>query len=97
MDEITILVTPGTPARSDASGAARILGMSEHDIPTLVRARLLIPLGHPSAWGTKYFATCELIRLANDVKWLSKASLEISRFWKNKNNRRTGQKLDAAA
>ena len=35
------------PARRDVNGAAAMLGFMPHDIPILVKARLLKPLGHP--------------------------------------------------
>ena len=97
MNEITISVEPGTPARVDAGRAAKFLGVSEHDIPTLVRARLLKPLGSPVPSAPKYFATCEIIRLANDVDWLDRATRAIAQYWRKKNGRRSGQEYEAAA
>jgi len=96
MNEITISVEPGTPARVDSAWAAKYLGMNTHDIPTLVRARLLKPLGSPVPSAPKYFATCEIIRLANDVQWLDKATRAITQYWRNKNGRRAGREFAAA-
>jgi hypothetical protein len=42
------------PARAVAEEAAWILGFAPHDIPVLVSAGLLKPLGHPPASGTKF-------------------------------------------
>jgi hypothetical protein len=97
MNEFNIQIEPGTPARVDVSRAAKILGVNEHDIPTLVRARLLKPLGNPVQSACKYFATCELARLANSVDFLDRATRAISQHWKKKNMQRSRRKLDVAA
>ncbi len=97
MNEFTISFEPGIPARVDASRAAKLLGVNDHDIPTLVRARLLKPLGSPIPCAPKYFATCELVRLANDPQWLDKATRVITQYWKNKNARRSDRQVPAAA
>ena len=77
------LVTP--PARLGINETAWLLGFSEHDIPVLVAAGLLKPLGRPTASGSKYFATVELQNLRNDTRWLAKASDAIVNYWKTKN------------
>ena len=41
------------PARIDAMQAARLLGFAEHDIPILVSAKLLTPLGTPAKSAVK--------------------------------------------
>ena len=55
------------PARVVAEEAAWLLGFAPHDIPLLVNAGLLKPLGHPPASGTKYFATAMLLKLRDDL------------------------------
>ena len=92
MTEFTLSFEVGTPARADVPRAAKMLGVSEHDIPTLVRARLLKPLGNPTPCAPKYFSTCEIIRLANDAQWLDKATRAITQFWKTKNAGRTSRR-----
>ena len=67
---------------------AQFLGFSEHDIPVLIRARLLKPLGSPPPNGHKYFATVELERLAQDPNWLDKATRAVTQYWQSKNRRR---------
>lgn len=96
MNEFTLTVEPGTPARVISSHAARFLGVNETDITTLIRARLLKPLGNPMPCAPKFFATCELVRLANDPQWLDKATRAISQYWKTKNSRRSDRRLSAA-
>ena len=76
------------PARLNARQAAWRLGCQEHDIPILVAAGLLKPLGTPPANGVKYFATSSLDVLHQDTKWLARASDAIHRHWKNKNGHR---------
>ena len=60
-------------------------GFEPHEIPILVNAGLLKPLGHPAANSTKYFSADALEALRHDGKWLSKASDAIAVFWRNKN------------
>jgi hypothetical protein len=76
----------GQPARLDAGQAGKILGFQGHDIPVLVSAKLLKPLGHPAPNGPKYFATCELVELASSREWLHKATEAIHKYWRKKNS-----------
>ena len=80
------LVTP--PARLGINETAWLLGFSEHDIPVLISAGMLKPLGRPTASGSKYFATVELQNLRNDTRWLAKASDAIVNYWRGKNSSR---------
>ena len=73
------------PARLTAEQAAWVLNCQPHDIPTLVNARLLKPLGNPTPCGVKYFAASELIALADDRAWLAKATNAINQYWQKKN------------
>ncbi len=82
------LVTP--PARLGIEETAWFLGFNAHDIPVLISAGLLKPLGRPASSGSKFFATVELQNLRNDVRWLTKASDSIVHYWRDKNaSRRT--------
>ena len=74
------------PARLTQQQAAWYLGFQFHDIPTLVAAGLLKPLGKPVANGQKYFASVELARLRADTKWLARASDAITAHWRRKNH-----------
>ena len=80
------LVTP--PARVGIDETSWLLGFNEHDIPVLVSAGLLKPLGRPTATGSKYFAAVELQTLRNDIRWLVKASDAIVNHWRSKNSGR---------
>ena len=70
------------PGRLTADRAAGILGFAPHDMPVLVKHRLLTPLGQPAQRSTKYFAAVEVFKCAADPKWLSKATKIVSGNWK---------------
>lgn len=73
------------PARIDSRQTAALLGFLEHDIPILMNAGLLKPLGNPATNARKYFSSAEIEALARDRAWLNKATAAVSRYWKNKN------------
>ena len=75
-------------ARLDAAQTALILGFTEHDIPILVAAKLLLPLGKPVPNATKYFATCDIEVLATNKQWLEDATQALYDYWKGKNERK---------
>lgn len=77
------------PARLDATQAAWFLGFEPHEIPRLVTAGLLKPLGHPARNSTKFFATETLEQFRRDEKWLARASDAIASYWRERNARRT--------
>jgi hypothetical protein len=77
------------PARLNAEEAAWYLGFQSHEIPILVAAKLLRPLGNPALNGCKYFAAEELDRLRIDASWLAKASDVIVKYWRGKNSRKS--------
>jgi hypothetical protein len=76
------------PARLNATQAAWFLGFEPHEIPILVTANLLRPLGHPPRNGTKFFATEVLEQLRRDEKWLARASDAICSYWRKQNARK---------
>ena len=80
------------PARLTVEQAAWVLNCQTHDIPVLVAARLLRPLGSPSPNGTKFFATAELVEQAKDRTWLAKVTNAVSLHWKEKNARKSANR-----
>ena len=76
------------PARLDATQAAWFLGFDPHQIPMLIAAGLLKPLGHPARNSTKYFAAEVLEQLRKDEKWLARASDAIANYWRERNARK---------
>ena len=90
-DRLQFLSLHFPPARLTTEEAAWFLGFLPHEIPILVAANLLKPLGSPAPNGGKHFATVELEKLRNDPFWLAKASNTITRRWKAKNQRQAVQ------
>ena len=76
------------PARLTAEQAAWVLNCQGHDIPALVAAKLIKPLGNPPANGIKFFATAELLESAQDRHWLTRMSATIYQHWQKKNARK---------
>src|ERR1700722_1823150 len=76
------------PARLNAAQTAKILGFSEYDIPILIAAKMLEPLGKPVLNATKYFATCEIETFSQNPEWLWDATQIIYDYWKGKNARK---------
>jgi len=54
------------PARLTAKQAAWVVNCQAHDVPILVAARLLKPLGNPPPHSVKFFATLELLEQVRD-------------------------------
>jgi hypothetical protein len=54
------------PARLTVEQAAWVLNCQPHDVPILVAARLLKPLGNPPPNGIKYFAVLEVLESTKD-------------------------------
>ena len=75
------------PARLTAEQAAWVLNCQPHDIPPLVAARLLKPLGNPPPNGIKFFATADVLEASKDRNWLVRVSATIYQHWQKKNAR----------
>lgn len=73
------------PARLTVEQAAWALGCQAHDVPVLVKARLLKPLGNPTPNMVKTFATVEVLEHAQDPKWLAKMTNALSQHWQRRN------------
>src|SRR5664279_1275237 len=76
------------PVRLTAEQAGWVLNCQPHDIPALISARLLKPLGNPAQNSTKYFATADLLEIVNDRAWLVKVSNIICQHWQKQNARK---------
>ena len=76
------------PARLTSEQAGWVLNCQPHDIPALVNARLLKPLGNPSQNSTKYFATTDVLEMTKDRGWLVKITNTISQHWQHQNARK---------
>jgi hypothetical protein len=75
------------PARLDVEQTAKVLGFVPYEIPLLVRAKLLKPLGKPAPNGHKWFATVEIQELAFDREWLDKATRIIAQHFQQRNGK----------
>jgi hypothetical protein len=76
------------PVRLTAEQAGWVLNCQAHDIPALVNARLLKPLGTPSQNGAKYFSTVDVLEKAKDSSWLIKVTNTICQHWQHQNARK---------
>lgn len=74
-----------TPARLNAEETAWFLGFNPHDIPVLVGAGLLKPLGNPNENSSKFFALVTLREICGDAKWLGRATNAMMQHWRRKN------------
>lgn len=78
------------PVRLTGEQAGWVLNCQPHDIPALIHARLLKPLGNPAQNGAKYFATADVLETAKDRAWLVKMSNTISQHWQRQNGCKRG-------
>ena len=83
------------PARLTVEQAAWVLNCQLHDIPVLIAARLLRPLGNPPPNAVKFFATAEVVELSRDREWLAKVTKAVSQHWRQKNARKSSQQTYA--
>ena len=81
------------PARLTAEQVAWAINCQPHDVPVLVAAHLLKPLGNPLPNGVKYFATVEVVELMEDRAWLAKLTTAVSQGWQKKNQRKSQRSL----
>lgn len=73
------------PLRLTVEQTAWALNCQVHDIPVLVMARLLKPLGNPPPNGIKFFATSDILELAKDRNHLAKITSAINQRWQKHN------------
>jgi hypothetical protein len=65
------------PGRLTAAQTAWILGFQPHHVSILVRAGLLLPLGNALPLRERWFATVNVLQLAQDVEFLAAATNAI--------------------
>jgi len=82
------------PLRLTAEQAGWVLNCQPHDIPALISARLLKPLGNPAQNGVKYFSTADVLETAKDRSWLAKVTNTISQHWQHQNARKKNHSAD---
>src|ERR1700693_981884 len=98
-DQHRFLVLLGRlPARLTAEEVAWVINCQPHDVPILISARLLKPLGNAASNTVKYFATAELIELMEDRVWLAKLTNAVTQHWQKKNQlKRAGCLIESQA
>jgi len=74
-----------SPARLTAEQAAWVLNCQPSDMPILVGARLLKPLGNPPPNSVKFFAASELLEQVKDRAWLAKVTNALNQHWQKRN------------
>jgi hypothetical protein len=84
------------PARLTAEQAAWVLNCQPHDVPVLVVARLLKPLGNPLPNSVKYFASVDVLELAKDPAWLGKITNAVNLHWRKKNAAKKNRLMNSA-
>jgi hypothetical protein len=77
--------------RLTAEQVAWFLNCQTHDVPILVAARLLKPLGNPAANGIKFFAAVELLEESKDRAWLVKVTNAVNHHWRKNNSSKQTQ------
>jgi hypothetical protein len=73
------------PAMLTLAQTAVLLNRGEHDIPVLVREGLLTPLGDPPPNAVKYFATVDVLEVAEDREMLGRICAVLTEYWRGKN------------
>ena len=87
MNQTDFLNLKTFPARLTSEQAAWLIGCQPHNLPALVAAKQLKPLGHTPANAVKYFSTAEVLELCRDRNWLARVTTAIQTSWARKNAR----------
>lgn len=87
-DAFRLLSVRRLPGRLTAGQVACLLNCAEHDLPALLKAKLLKPLGHPAPNAVKFFATADVLQQSADRAWLAKVTQTICGHWQAKNARK---------
>lgn len=82
---------PNLTGRLTAQETAWALRFQEGDIPVLVRAGLLKPLGKPSKNAVRYYSATYVRELGKNEAWLAKATRAVYDHWLLKASRRSNR------
>ena len=97
LDKFALLNCKRLPARLNVTETAVLLGLKDHDVPPLIAAELLVPLGKPAPNAPKYFAAVDIVACSEDREWLSNATRLLAKHWQRKNSRSSPGLLFGAA
>ena len=75
------------PARLTSDQTAWLIGCQPHNIPALVAAKQLKPLGNAPANAVKYFCAAEVLELCKDRNWLARVTTAVQNDWARRNAR----------
>lgn len=84
------------PVRLTAEQTGFVLNCQPHDIPALVHARLIKPLGNPAQNSTKYFCTADILEAVKDRAWLVKMTAAINAHWQRQNARKKDHSVNSS-
>ena len=82
------------PARLTAEQTAWVLNCQPHDVPILMAARLLKPLGNPLPSSVKFFAASEVLGHVKDRAWLTKVTNALNQHWQKNNAAKKNRQLE---
>jgi hypothetical protein len=81
------------PSRLTAEQVAWLLNCQPHDVPVLVAAKLLKPIGNPPANSVKFFAAMDVLEQSRDRAWLAKITNAVNQYWQRKNAAKQNQSI----
>ena len=82
------------PGRLTAEQAGWVLNCQPHEIPALISARLLKPLGNPAQNSAKFSETADVLESLKDRFWLVKMTNTINQHWQRQNTRQKNHSAD---
>jgi hypothetical protein len=75
---------------------AWVLNCQPHDVPVLVAAKLLRPLGNPPQNSVKFLAALEVVEQMKDRTWLAKVTNALNQHWQAKNAAKKSHSLNGS-
>ena len=84
------------PARFTVEQTAIVLNFQDYEILALVTLRILKPIGSPAKNATKFFIALDVLDLAKDKTWLTKATNALYQLRNKKNNLQKSRRVNAA-
>ncbi|MGH7972908.1 MAG: hypothetical protein ACREIC_29690 [Limisphaerales bacterium] len=76
---------PNYPAVLDVQQVGKWLGLTDREVKALIRAGHLVPLGKRRPRTQKRFAAIHILRLREDLEWLSVSRDIICAHWRKAN------------
>ena len=78
-DPRSLLYATRLPGRLNQEQVAALTGFQPHDVPLIVKGKLLSPLGEPRRNAVKYYSAATVERVCRDERWLDRATKAILR------------------